>query len=101
MEAIELMNYRTGCKLIFHTYGVTSQRYQLIQELSQLIVAIAKNDLENIIEEMADVEVLFDQFKLADNDITYKTIDDIKFKKVTRQLYRIHNEQCSERNKQC
>ena len=58
MEKTELINYYTGCKIIFSHYGEEHQKKQLIQELGELIIAITKDDLENVIEEMADVEVM-------------------------------------------
>ena len=96
MEKTELMNYYTGCRIIFSHYGEEHQKKQLIQELSELIVAITKNDLENIIEEIADVEVMLDQFKIAKPEIQHK-IDTVMLHKVKRQLQRIHNERSSER----
>ena len=41
------------CRNIFDYYGIASQKNQLIQELGELIVAITKDNLENIIEEMS------------------------------------------------
>lgn len=91
MEKTELINYYTGCKIIFSHYGEEYQKKQLIQELAELIVAITKNDLENIIEEMADVEVMLDQFKIEYQSINNK-IDYVMLQKVKRQLDRIHKE---------
>lgn len=91
MEKTELINYYTGCKIIFSHYGEEQQKKQLIQELGELIVAITKNDLENIIEEMADVEVMLDQFKIEYQDINNK-IEHVMLQKVKRQLDRISKE---------
>lgn len=91
MEKTELINYHTGCKIIFSHYGEEHQKKQLIQELAELIVAITKNDLENIIEEMADVEVMLDQFKIEYQSINNK-IDYVMLQKVKRQLDRIYKE---------
>ena len=49
-------------KEILNYYGEESQANQLIQELSELIVAITKNDKENIKEEVADILVMLNQF---------------------------------------
>ena len=49
-------------KEILNYYGEESQANQLIQELSELIVAITKNDEENIKEEVADILVMLNQF---------------------------------------
>lgn len=94
------MNYYTGCNIIFRHYGIEHQKKQLIQELSELIVAITKNDLENIIEEIADVQVMLDQFKIGNPEIQRKS-ESIMLMKVKRQLERIHNEQSSERIIKC
>ena len=91
MEKTELINYYTGCKIIFSHYGEEHQKKQLIQELGELIVAITKDDLENVIEEMADVEVMLDQFKTNYPKINNK-IDTAMLNKVNRQLRRIKEE---------
>lgn len=91
MEKTELINYYTGCKIIFSHYGEEHQKKQLIQELGELIVAITKDDLENVIEEMADVEVMLDQFKINYPKINNK-IDTVMLNKVNRQLRRIKEE---------
>lgn len=91
MERTELINYYTGCRIIFDHYGEENQKKQLVQELAELIVAITKNDLENIIEEMADVEVMLDQFKIIHPKINGE-IDKTMLLKVTRQLNRIKKE---------
>lgn len=83
--------YAQNCARIFNHYGIVEQRKQLIQECAELIVALTKLDRENIIEEMADVQVMLDQFKLSlpgvGNDIT-----EIMYQKVKRQLERMENE---------
>lgn len=91
MEKTELINYYTGCKIIFSHYGEEHQKKQLIQELGELIVAITKDDLENVIEEMTDVEVMLDQFKINYPKINNK-IDTAMLNKVNRQLRRIKEE---------
>lgn len=91
MNEIELHRYYFACKLIYSHYGKEHQKQQLIQELSELITAITKNDLENIIEEMADVEVMLDQFKIDNPEINDK-IDKVMLQKVNRQLKRIEKE---------
>lgn len=91
MGKTELINYYTGCKIIFSHYGEEHQKKQLIQELGELIVAITKDDLENVIEEMADVEVVLDQFKINYPKINNK-IDTAMLNKVNRQLRRIKEE---------
>ena len=89
-------NYMTSCRIIFNHYGKQAQERQLIQELGELIVAITKGDLENIIEEMADVQVMIDQFALY-KDYGDKIIP-IQHQKVLRQLIRIKKEKESKLN---
>lgn len=85
-----LRAYYVACKYIYSTYGMQHQKQQLIQELAELIVALTKNDLENIIEEMADVQVMMDQFTIA-NPIWDKKIENMKIVKARRQLERMKN----------
>lgn len=86
-------NYENDCKSIYNHYGIYLQRQQLIQECAELIQGITKNDYENFCEELADVQVLIDQFLIGEPDIKQK-VDLIKEAKVARQLRRIADEQC-------
>lgn len=83
--------YYSGCKTIFDYYGIDKQKKQLIQELAELIQAITKNDKENFIEELADVQVLIHQFVIADAELEEK-FHNIKLAKINRQLQRIKAE---------
>lgn len=91
MNKKQVETYYTACRFIFNHYGAEAQKRQLIQELAELIVAITKNDLENIIEEMADVQVMLDQFTISEN-IKYDKIELMQIKKVRRQVKRIMEE---------
>ena len=62
MNEKDLNYYYIGCKFIIEHYGIEKQKIQLIQELSELITALTKGDLQNIIEEIADVQFMIDQF---------------------------------------
>lgn len=88
MNRAEQRTYFLNCRYIFSHYGREAQKRQLIQELSELITALTKNDLENTIEEMADVQVMLDQFKINDYKIL-REMSIIQQKKVLRQLERI------------
>lgn len=83
--------YAQNCAKIFNHYGIVEQRKQLIQECAELIVALTKLDRENIIEEMADVQVMLDQFTISLAGVG-KQINEIREQKVQRQLERIENE---------
>ena len=45
-------------------YGRGTQQFKAIEELSELIRALARCDDENIAEEMADVRIMLDQLEL-------------------------------------
>lgn len=86
-------NYENDCKTIYSHYGIYLQKQQLVQECAELIQAATKNDFENFCEELADVQVLIDQFLYCEPDIKAK-VDSIKELKVNRQMRRIVDEQC-------
>lgn len=90
MDEIINERYFAACKLIFEHYGEEHQKLQLIQEMAELAVALTKNNLENIIEEMADVQIMLDQFcsRAGYGD---KVIE-IQQQKIDRQLKRIAEE---------
>lgn len=91
----QIKTYYTACQYIINHYGREKQKQQLVQELAELIVAITKNDIENIIEEMADVQVMLDQFTVSDPAL-FDKIELMQIKKVKRQIGRIQeeNEKC-------
>lgn len=92
-------------EIITH-YGLTAQLDQLIEECAELIQAINKfkrsggkgqpikadrtEALTNLLEEIADVEVMLDQIKAFMSEES--NINNIKNKKVQRQLNRIKEE---------
>ena len=53
--------YEDGIQYIADAYGLGNQREKLIEELSELLVAVTHDDRENISEEMADVRIMIDQ----------------------------------------
>lgn len=53
--------YEDGIQYIADAYGIVNQREKLIEELSELLVAVTHDDRENIAEEMADVRIMIDQ----------------------------------------
>ncbi|WP_415347775.1 hypothetical protein [Clostridium perfringens] len=77
-------------KEILNFYGEKAQKQQLIQELAELIVGLTKNDLENIHEEIADVEIMLEQLKLFKN-IDVKKIEEYREFKLNRQMKRIES----------
>ena len=52
------------CKAIIKHYGHTNQFNKAVEELSELIRAIVRDDKDNLIEEMADVYIMLEQLKI-------------------------------------
>ena len=57
------MHYSTACALIFKHYGIEAQKRKLQEECAELIRAIARDDEENMLEEMSDVLFIIEQFE--------------------------------------
>lgn len=91
MDNQEIIKYYTNCKKIFNHYGLENQKIQFIQELAELIQAISKNDPDNFIEELADVQVMIDQFTI-NNQAIDSEVQRIQLEKVNRQINRIKGE---------
>lgn len=53
--------YEGEIRYIADTYGLVDQAWKLVEELSELLVAVMHDDRENIAEEMADVQIMIDQ----------------------------------------
>ena len=66
-------------------YGIDVQTRNLIEELSELIRALCRQDYDNIVEELADVEIMLEQVKYLGN---YNT-EEAKHYKIERQLKRM------------
>lgn len=77
-------------KEILNFYGEEAQKQQVIQELAELVVALTKNDIENIHEEIADVEIMLEQLKLF-QIIDVNKIEEYKQFKLDRQMKRIES----------
>ena len=64
------------------------RRDKLIEELSELIRGLIRNDKENIIEELADVQILlFEYIKKADNQ---SEVSDMIYYKLNRYWGKIN-----------
>ena len=64
------------------------RRDKLIEELSELIRGLIKNDKENIIEELADVQILlFEYIKKAENQ---SEVSDMIYYKLNRYWRKIN-----------
>lgn len=64
-------------------FGMQRQTDKAIEELSELIRAIVRDDNDNILEEIADVEIMIAQLKIIFKFKQTK-IDDIKKYKIER-----------------
>ena len=69
-------------------YGKEHQTTKAIEELAELIQALAKGDAENIKEELADVLVMLGQIKYL-YDFSELEISRVMFRKIIRQMERI------------
>lgn len=78
-------------KAIADYYGKEHQTIKTIEELAELIQALAKGDIENIKEEIADVRVMLEQIEylygISDDAITLRMCA-----KLWRQLERMEGE---------
>jgi NTP pyrophosphatase (non-canonical NTP hydrolase) len=86
-EFLETANAEMGRKVWEH-YGEEAQTKKLVEELAELITAIARDDIRAIREEMADVKVMIMQFE---NGMEIDTLPIMNYK-LHRQLARIENE---------
>ena len=86
-EYLETANKEMGRKVWEH-YGEEAQTKKLVEELAELITAIAREDARAVREEMADVEVMIMQFKQGFNIDTLQIMN----YKLKRTLARIENE---------
>ena len=86
-EFLENANAEMGRKVWKH-YGEEAQTRKLVEELAELITAIARKDTRAIREEMADVEVMIMQFKQGLNIDTLPIMN----YKLNRTMARIENE---------
>lgn len=86
-EYLETANKEMGRKVWEH-YGEEAQTKKLVEELAELITAIAREDARAVREEMADVEVMIMQFK---QELNIDTLPIMNYK-LNRTMARIENE---------
>ena len=84
------MQQQVQINAIADHYGWPSQRKKALEELAELIKALALDDQENIVEEIADVEIMTAQLKHLMN--CEKQVEEVKHYKINRQLSRIAEE---------
>lgn len=70
-------------------YGPGNQRFKAIEELSELIRALARcDDAENVAEEMADVRIMLDQLEII--FLNRDWVREIERRKLKRLSDRLH-----------
>lgn len=89
------MNKEELFSIAIRTYGAEAQVNQGIEEMAELIQAVNKfrrnsevKNLDNIAEEIADVEIMMDQYKQI-YGITDRTIQRLKNQKLYRLADRL------------
>lgn len=95
---METMTYYDAEKEILEHYGKQKQELQAVQELIELILLLAArpdqrgdNYEQNILSELADVQIMCDQIQLM-HGISNHAIAEMKSYKLRRQLARIEKE---------
>ena len=83
------MRLKNGLYDIYITYGKNREKLKAMEELGELYLAIRKDDLENIYEEVADVLNVIEHIKTMYN-LDNKKILKIRHDKVKRELNRIN-----------
>ena len=81
------------CKQVAHHYGITSQMYILAEECAELAKEALKynrpkDNIKELVEEIADVEIMLEQTKMLLGDVL-DDIKKIKTEKLLRQIERI------------
>ena len=83
------MRIKNGLYDIYITYGKNTEKIKAMEELGELYLALQKEDLENIYEEVADVLNVIEHIKTMYN-LDNKKILKIRHNKVKRELDRIY-----------
>lgn len=94
-----LMTYHDAEKQILEHYGPQKQELQAVQELTELILLLVArpdqrgdNYEQNILSELADVQIMCEQIQIM-HKISNRDIADMKSYKLRRQLARIEKEE--------
>ena len=90
-------NFTDYCEDIIKHYGIENQKRKLQEECSELIRAIARNDEHNMLEEIADVEILIEQFMTIGSN--FEDVEHIRIRKLERTIKHIEAEKNKEPDK--
>ena len=77
---------------IYDYYGEENQQLKLIEEMGELISAMARDDYDNYIEELADVSIVLEQIIINLNKNRKKQFEEIRIAKIEKTLKNIKNE---------
>ena len=83
------MRIKNGLYDIYITYGKNTEKIKAMEELGELYLALQKEDIENIYEEVADVLNVIEHIKTMYNLNNTKILK-IRHDKVKRELDRIN-----------
>ena len=92
---------KVKCRQICKHYGTQNQCLKAVEEMAELQRAIVKTmigdkgDLDNVIEEIADVEIMMEQLKSIFDPIGIDVPLQIR-KKIQRQMERMEKEESDE-----
>lgn len=88
------MKFKDDVKTILFHFGAHYQKNKIIEELSELIIAVSKNDRKNIVEEIADVEIMLFQLKMifAIEKLEIDNVKKLKIEKVLQFIRKVRNE---------
>jgi NTP pyrophosphatase (non-canonical NTP hydrolase) len=92
------MTRKEAAKEVVLYKGNEHQKLKAIEELSELIRAISKDDRKNIIEEIGDVKFLLKQLQII-YLIDKKEIDLVLQEKIDKIIYKIYNQKSKDRRK--
>lgn len=85
-----------ACKKILYHYGVQRQKLKLVEEMGELIQAIAKSPenmiTDNIVNEIANVQIIINQMCVAMSQNQNELLNDMKAYKIRLQLMRMECE---------
>lgn len=91
-----MITQNEACKKILEHYGIQHQKIKLIEEMSELIQAIAKSPenmiTDNMVCEIADVQIMIDQMCAAMTAEQKKLLSDMTCYKIRGQLLRLESD---------
>lgn len=82
------MNKKEKLKAITKYFTLKTQLIKLNEEIGELIIAVFSNNYDEIVEELADTNVLLHQIR-ENFDISQEEIEEVENKKIDRTLKRI------------